>query len=493
MAKRRRVSSLGFFGALCWLDSTPLLDTIEPYRRRLFTAALDTIDGDGRLHYNLVLSGRAKKNFKSCDAVLAALYALLANDSPGGNQCYLLANDEGQAGDDLTLAKKLVSVNPLLADALIVKQKTIERADGRGFLEILPAGDVLGSHGKTFRICCFDEIHGYRTWDLLEAMQLDPTRADAQQWITSYASLFHKPGVPLYDLCAAGRAGSDPRMLFSWYAADYCTDGDYADADPESRANPSRGSFVPGYLAQQQARLPAHKYRRLHLNLPGLPEGSAFQVEPVLDAIERGVRQREPEPGLTYVAFVDMSGGSNDDAVLAIAHRAADQRIVLDLVLDQGPPPPFDPRMAVHRFAGALRRYNIRRVHGDPYAGETFRADFQRDGITYQVVKESPSELYEALEPPLNGRTVSLLDLPRLEQQLLGLIWRGRKIDHPSGEHDDWSNAVAGCVRLCAAPVGSILNSIHAIDPTPALADAPTGERGWRAIDSLGARFMSGA
>jgi hypothetical protein len=381
-----------------------------------------------------------------------------------------------------------------LAEALVVKQKTIERADGRGFLEILPAGDILGSHGKTYRFSGFDEIHGYKTWDLLEAMQLDPTRTDAQQWITSYASIYHRPGVPLFDLCAQGRAGSDSRMLYSWYAADYCTDPDFADADPETRANPSRGSWADSeYLAQQQARLPAHKYRRLHLNLPGLPEGSAFQVEPVMDAIPRGVRQREPEPGVTYAAFVDMSGGSNDDAVLAIAHRAADQRIVLDLVLDQGPPPPFDPRLAVLRFAGALRRYNVRRVSGDPYAGQTFRADFQREGVTYQVVKESASELYESLEPALNGRTVSLLDLPLLEQQLLGLIWRGTKIDHPPGEHDDWANAVAGVARLCGAPAGSILDQIHVVDPTTLRdTDVWKAEVAARAMDSPIARFLRG-
>ena len=34
-----------------------------------------------------------------------------------------------------------------------------------------------------------------------------------------------------------------------------------------------------------------------------------------------------------------------------------------------------------------------------------------------------------------------LPDVPELEQQLLGLVWRGGKIDHPQGEHDDFSNA----------------------------------------------------
>jgi hypothetical protein len=91
--------------------------------------------------------------------ILAALYRLLVWKSDGGNQCYILANDEEQAGDDLQIAKKLVEVNPLLGESLVVKQKIIERyaeddlkreREPVGFLEILPAGDVIGTHGKTY-------------------------------------------------------------------------------------------------------------------------------------------------------------------------------------------------------------------------------------------------------------------------------------------------------------------------------------------------------
>ena len=148
----------------------------------------------------------------------------------------------------------------------------------RGFFEILPAGDVVGSHGKTYLFCGFDEIHGYKTWDLLEAMQLDPTRTDALMWITSYASIYHRPGVPLFDLIATGKRGADPRMFFSWYAADYCTDPAFEHLSPEQQSEPGMSSWEdPGYLAQQQSRLPSHKYRRLHLNLPGAPEGCGIQ------------------------------------------------------------------------------------------------------------------------------------------------------------------------------------------------------------------------
>jgi hypothetical protein len=443
-----RLTSLDFFARLRWLDGAPLLPRVEPYRQRIFVQVLDTVDEAGRPCVNLVLTGRAKKNWKSADLVLAALFCLVT-DAPAGNECYLLANDEDQAGDDLSLAKKLVAVNPVLSDWLKPCAKVIERRDGAGFLEILPAQDIVGTHGKTFRFCGFDEIHGYRTWDILEAMQPDPTRLDALTWITSYASIYHRPGVPLFDLCLAGRRGDDPRMLFSWYAGDYTTDPDCTDLDPEARANPSRTSWNdPGYLEQQRRRLPSHKFRRLHLNLPGLPEGSAFQPEPVMDSVERGASVRRPEPGIVYKAFVDMSGGSNDDAVLDVGYVGADGRAVHARILDQGPRPPFDPRKAVERFVKVLQEYGCASVTGDAYAGQTFRCDFERLGVAYHVAQRTASEHYEALEPLLNSHRVILPDVPTLEQQLLGLVWRGGKIDHPAGEHDDYAAAAAGLTWL---------------------------------------------
>lgn len=102
-----------FFDALAWLDGRPLMSTIEPYRRTIFATVLYTFDADGRLRYNLALCGRAKKNWKTADLILAGLYRLLVWPSPEGNDGYVLANDEEQAGDDLGLAKKLVACNPV--------------------------------------------------------------------------------------------------------------------------------------------------------------------------------------------------------------------------------------------------------------------------------------------------------------------------------------------------------------------------------------------
>ena len=44
------------------------------------------------------------------------------------------------------------------------------------------------------------------------------------------------------------------------------------------------------------------------------------------------------------------------------------------------------------------------------------------------------SDLYAAFEPKLNAGQVALVDDTLLEQQLLGLVWKGTKITHPAGD-----------------------------------------------------------
>ena len=391
-----------FFKSLRWLDKKPLV--IEPYRLSILDQVLYTFDDAGRLFYTLALLLRAKKNFKSFDLILAAYYFLVCREALGDITARIVAFDEGQADVDLDLAKKFLKVNPFLVNHLKVSKKSIERRDGKGVLEIIPGRDISGAHGGKFDFLGIDEIHTQRDWSLLEALQPDPSR-ESLTWITSYNSIHHRVGVPLHDLLKIAWAGTDRKLFFSYYAADKTTDPDFDNASPEDKANPSRSSWQDkNYLEQQKGRLPSHKYRRLHLNLPGLPEGSAYSVEMIDGAIGRGVKIRPPQPGVEYHAFVDMSGGSNDDATLAIAHLEGDDekaRAILDVVMDQRQRPPFDPRQAVERFAKVLKQYRCFSVVGDKYAGETFINDFEREGISYDVSELTKSEIYEALEPRL--------------------------------------------------------------------------------------------
>lgn len=456
------VTSLQLFSRLRWIDGSPLLDTIEPYRREIFTRALDSYAPTGVPICNLVVAGRAKKNWKTSDLILAGLYCFVVRELPQGNDCWVLANDEGQAGDDLSLAKKIIAVNPDLKAEVQILAKEIRRRDGRGTMRILPAGNAVGQHGKTSLFVGFDEIHGYRDWDLLEALQPDPSRPDAICWITSYDSIWDSDGCPLHDLKEMGRRGDDPRMLFSWYSADFTTDPNFADLPPDERANPSMPSWPEGkrYIEQQRRRLPSNRFRRLHHNLPGAPGGAFFDQAFVDAAIVAGRTALEPRPGVDYAAFVDMSGGSSDDAALGIGHveengEAKTKKAVLDLLISQAGGVPFNPRVAVARFAEALRRYGVRRVTGDSYAGLTFQADFAEHGIGYQASEKTRSQLYEDFEVSLNAGQVELLDIAKMRQQLVTLVIRGAKVDHLPGAHDDWANAAAGVIVALAVPTAA--------------------------------------
>ena len=162
-----------------------------------------------------------------------------------------------------------------------------------------------------------------------------------------------------------------------------------------------------------------------------------FELPPVLSA--------------RYSAFIDPSGGSADSMTLAICHREADGRVVVDAVRERRPP--FSPEDCVLEFAGLLKAYAVRRVTGDRYAGEWPRERFRLAGITYDLSDKPKSDLYRDMLPLLNSGKVELLDHPRLVSQLCGLERRtargGRdSIDHAPGQHDDIANAVAGAAIL---------------------------------------------
>ncbi len=128
-------------------------------------------------------------------------------------------------------------------------------------------------------------------------------------------------------------------------------------------------------------------------------------------------------------------------------------KAILDLVMDEGPRgQTFSPQQAVARFATICKEYRCHSVTGDRYAGEWPRREFQAQGLRYDLSPLTRSELYAALEPLLNSGQVELLDVPILLQQLIGLVrssGSGKvKIDHSIGEHDDFSNAVAGAIHL---------------------------------------------
>jgi hypothetical protein len=79
-----------------------------------------------------------------------------------------------------------------------------------------------------------------------------------------------------------------------------------------------------------------------------------------LDVVEGCVgdyREMLPAARMSYRAFVDSSGGSEDSFTLAISHKDNDQ-IIIDAMREVKPP--FSPAAVVSDFAGLLKTYRIK-------------------------------------------------------------------------------------------------------------------------------------
>jgi hypothetical protein len=179
-----------------------------------------------------------------------------------------------------------------------------------------------------------------------------------------------------------------------------------------------------------------------------------------LDLIEACIVPERSElpcmENVRYTAFCDPSGGRSDSFTLAIAHRGAEGRVILDILLERKPP--FSPEDVVKEYAEVLKSFHLSEVTGDSYSASWCSDSFRNNGIFYQPSEKSASELYLGFLPLLASGRAELLDQKRLKGQLSNLERKVRAggrdlIKHGPGLHDDCSNAVAGACVLAVTEI----------------------------------------
>ena len=144
---------------------------------------------------------------------------------------------------------------------------------------------------------------------------------------------------------------------------------------------------------------------------------------------------------------------------LAVAHlEASTERVVIDCLRRFNPP--FSPEAVVSDSTTCLKSYGLSAATGDRFGGEWPVEQFSKFGVRYVPAAKPKSDLYRDLLPLLNSGRLDLLDHKKMIGQLVSLerrTARGGKdsIDHPSGQHDDLSNVVAGAASLCVTLGGS--------------------------------------
>ena len=387
-----------------------------------------------------------RRGGKSFILAMIAVYVACFRDhrqflAPGERATVMIiAADRRQARIILRFVTALLQV-PLLAQ--LIERETAELFD-------LTNGVVIEVHTASFR-----STRGYAiVAALLDELAFWPTDdSSAEPDVEILAAL--RPGMAQFPdamlLCASSpyaRKGA----LWNAHRLHYGKIGPVLVWQaPSRRMNPTvPQSLIDAAMDDDPVGAAAEYMAEFRSDVEGFVRREAIEA-----CVDDTVYERAPQSGQRYVCHVDPSGGSADSFSLAIAHNQ-DNVAYLDCIREARPP--FSPEQVVAEFAATLKRYNVRSVTGDRYAGEFPRELFRKHRITYELSQKSKSDLYVNFLPLINSRMVSLLDHPRLIAQLSSLERRTARsgkdlIDHAPGGHDDVANSVAGALLAAAKPV----------------------------------------
>jgi hypothetical protein len=318
-----------------------------------------------------------------------------------------------------------------------LKKASLELSNG---VEIgVMTNSLRAVRGRTVAFVCLDEVAFYRSDD------------SANPDVETYNAL--KPGmatIPEAMLVGISSPYRKSGLLYSKWKSHYGRDDDgvLVIRAASQVLNPTLDqAIVDEAMERDPAAARAEYFAEWRADISGF-----IDAELIEGCIERDVDRRPPRHGETYRGFVDVSGGRSDSAVLTIGHRCRD-RIILDVIVERRAP--YSPDSIAAEFAGTLKAYGLGTVTGDAYGAEWTTERFGAHGVIYQPSELNRSEIYLNFLPAATSGQVDLLDNRKMVSQFAQLERRtsraGRDtIDHPSGGHDDVSNAVAGCITLLA-------------------------------------------
>lgn len=135
--------------------------TLLPHARRFFANLLGWKRADGSRLYRKAYWSMARKNAKTQNLALLALFLLLF-DREAKPEIYIAATESEQAGECYEAARDMVRSNPELDDLLVITdyRKTIYYPENGGILKALSSKGKT-KHGSNPSTIIFDELHAW--------------------------------------------------------------------------------------------------------------------------------------------------------------------------------------------------------------------------------------------------------------------------------------------------------------------------------------------
>lgn len=320
-------------------------------------AILDELYTEPRPRAGLVSLPRG--NGKTALAAALALYHLFG-EKVASPQVLCVASDERQAGIVFGLARRMVELEPRLAERCHIYRDAIRVPHTDGELRPLPAqAAALQGYDPTFTIV--DELHVV-TPDVWEAVTLAAGKRPESLTLAISTPAGDREGI-MWRLVEHGRRADDPSFRLVEYAAPEGCDVD--DEAAWAIANPALGDFLaPDALRATLKTSRESSFRRYRLGQWVGAEGSWMPW----DAWQACAAPGDVAPFTPVVLGFDGSASGDSTALVGCTLDERPHVFVVDVWANPG-----DPRWRVPRgvvddtVAAAFARWDVRELAADPW------------------------------------------------------------------------------------------------------------------------------
>ncbi|GAB3698503.1 terminase large subunit domain-containing protein [Mariniluteicoccus flavus] len=275
-----------------------------PFRIRPFQREL--VEGAFAPGIRTALVSLPRANGKTALAAALALAELFVG--PASAEVLVVASDERQARITMNLARRMVELNPELAERVQVYQDKLRVPHNDATLLPLPA-DPGALHGWDPSLLIVDELHTVNeaVWEAVTSV----SGKRPESLILAISTPASSPDSIMWKLVEHGRSGEDPAFyLREYFAPDGCATDDRA---AWAAANPALGDFLAeDGLAAARRTLREPVFRQLRLGQwvtdveAWLPFGAWADL-----ATDRTV-----EPGARVVLGFDGSASGDSTALI---------------------------------------------------------------------------------------------------------------------------------------------------------------------------------
>lgn len=303
-----------------------------------------------------------RANGKTALAAMLAVAELFCGDESA--EVLVVASDQRQANITLRMARRMIELNPLLAERAHIYQDRIVVPERDSILLPLPA-DPGALHGHDPSLLVVDELHvvDERVWEAVSSVsgkRPESLTMAISTPATSQDSI-------MWRLVEHGRAGDDPAFWFKEFAAPHGCATD--DREAWRIANPALSCKDP-FLAEdglasarRTLREPVFRQLRLGQWVTGvdswMPHGAWDKIADPARTVRAGER--------VVLAF-DGSASGDSTALIGCTIGQDPHVFVVGLWENPGDPRWRVPRAEVARtIATAFDRYDVLELAADPW------------------------------------------------------------------------------------------------------------------------------